>query len=88
MTVAVHSRNQSIRPYLHHLISYVLFLKWSDSLYAEQVVISKRRVKAADLIIRKRKVTEKSKAALDLITEQLTIENPTAGMSTAENDVN
>jgi stress response protein YsnF len=54
-------------------------------LYAEEVVISKRTVKVGDLIIRKRKVTEKSKADLDLITEQLTVENPTGGASSPEN---
>ena len=45
-------------------------------LYAEEVIISKRTVKVADLVIRKRKVTEKSKATVDLITEHLKIENP------------
>lgn len=48
-------------------------------LYAEQVVISKRMVKIADLTIRKRKVTETSKVNIDLITEELTIRNPTGG---------
>lgn len=56
-------------------------------LYVEQVVISKRTVKVGDLIIRKRKVTEKNKATVDLITEHLTIENPTGGASTSETDV-
>ncbi len=55
-------------------------------LYAEQVVISKRTVKVADLIIRKRKVTERRKVGIDLITEQLTVRNPTGGASTSEND--
>ncbi len=54
-------------------------------LYAEEVVISKRTVKVADLVIRKRKVTEKSKAALESITENLTVENPTDGASSPEN---
>jgi stress response protein YsnF len=47
------------------------------SLYAEQVVVTKRTVKVADLIIRKRKVTDKRKVGIDLITEQLTVQNPT-----------
>ena len=55
------------------------------SLYAEQVVISKRTVKVADLIIRKRKVTDKRKMGIDLITEQLTVRNPTGGASSADN---
>ena len=55
------------------------------SLYAEQVVISKRTVKVADLIIHKRKVTDKRKVGIDLITEQLTVRNPTGGASSADN---
>ena len=55
-------------------------------LYAEQIVVSKRTVKVADLIIRKRKVTETGKVGIDLITEQLTVRNPTGGASTSEND--
>ena len=55
-------------------------------LYAEQVVVSKRTVKVADLIIRKRKVTDKRKVGIDLITEQLTVQNPTRGTSTSDND--
>ena len=42
-------------------------------LYAEEVIISKRMVKVADLIIRKRNVTETSKVDIDLITEELTV---------------
>jgi stress response protein YsnF len=48
-------------------------------LYAEEVIISKRMVKVADLIIRKRNVTEPRKADIDLITEELTVKNPTGG---------
>jgi stress response protein YsnF len=48
-------------------------------LYAEEVIISKRMVKVADLIIRKRNVTETSKVDIDLITEELTVKNPTGG---------
>ncbi len=55
-------------------------------LYAEQIVVSKRTVKVADLIIRKRKVTDTRKVGSDLITEQLTVRNPTGGASTSEND--
>jgi hypothetical protein len=55
-------------------------------LYAEQVLVSKRTVKVADLIIRKRKVTDKHKVGIDLSTEQLTVRNPTGGSSASEND--
>jgi hypothetical protein len=54
-------------------------------LYAEEVVISKRMVKVADLTIRKRKVSERRKVDIDLITEQVTIQNPTGGSSSLEN---
>ena len=56
------------------------------SLYAEQIVVSKRTVKVADLIIRKRKVIETGKVGIDLITEQLTVRNPTGGASTSGNE--
>ena len=55
-------------------------------LYAEQLVVSKRTVKVAELIIRKRKMTETRKVGVDLITEQLTVRNPTADASGSEND--
>ena len=55
-------------------------------LYAEQIVISKRTVKLAELIIRKRKVTDTRKVGIDLITEQLTVRNPTGGASSSDND--
>ena len=55
-------------------------------LYAEQIVVSKRTVKVADLIIRKRNVTETRKVGIDLITEQLTVRNPTGGKSSSDND--
>ena len=55
-------------------------------LYAEQVVVSKRTVKVAELIIRKRKVTETRKVGVDLITEQLTVRNPTVDASASQND--
>jgi stress response protein YsnF len=56
------------------------------SLYAEQVVVSKKTVKIADLTIRKRKVTDTGKVGIDLITEQLTVRNPTGGALTSDND--
>ena len=56
------------------------------SLYAERIVVSKRTVKVADLIIRKRKVIETGKVGIDLITEQLTVRNPTGGASSADNN--
>src|SRR4029077_5086304 len=46
-------------------------------LYAEQVVVFKKTLKVAELIIRKRKVTETRKVDIDLITEKLTVRNPT-----------
>jgi stress response protein YsnF len=46
-------------------------------LYAEQIIISKRLVKIADLTIHKRKVTETRKVDIDDVTEELTIQNPT-----------
>ncbi len=56
-------------------------------LYAEQIVVSKKIVKIADLIIiRKIKVTETNKADVELITEQLTVRNPTGGASTSDKD--
>ena len=55
-------------------------------LYAVQIVVSKRTVKIADLIIRKRKVTEIRKVGNDLIIEQLTVRNPTGGALTSDND--
>jgi hypothetical protein len=38
-----------------------------------------RMVKVADLIIRKRNMTETSKVDIDLITEKLAVKNPTVG---------
>ena len=55
-------------------------------LYAEQVVVSKRTVKVADLIIRKRNVSDTRKVGIDLITEQLTVRNPTGNESSSIND--
>ena len=56
------------------------------ALYAEQIVVSKRTVKIADLIIRKRKVTEIRKVGNDLIIEQLTVRNPTGSHSKMMNN--
>jgi len=55
-------------------------------LYAEQVVVFKKTVKVAELIIRKRKVTETKKLDIDLITEKLTVRNPTGGASSSDDD--
>ena len=55
-------------------------------LFAEQVVVSKRTVKIADLIIRKKKMTHISKVGIDVITEQLTVRNPTGNESSSIND--
>ncbi|MEP6577004.1 MAG: hypothetical protein ABJB85_11305 [Nitrososphaerota archaeon] len=46
-------------------------------LYAEEVVISKRRVKVAELIIHKRKITKTTKVDTGRVVEELTIQNPT-----------
>jgi stress response protein YsnF len=46
-------------------------------LYTEEVVISKRRVKVAELIIHKRKVTHTRKIDIGRVVEELTIQNPT-----------
>ena len=46
-------------------------------LYAEEVIISKRRVKVAELIIRKRKITQTTKVDTGHVVEELTIQNPT-----------
>jgi stress response protein YsnF len=46
-------------------------------LYAEEVIISKRVVKVAELVIRKRKVTQTRKIDVGSIVEELTIQNPT-----------
>ena len=46
-------------------------------LYAEEVVISKRVVKVAELVIRKRKVTQTRKIDIGRVVEELTIQNPT-----------
>ncbi len=48
-------------------------------LYAEEVIMSKRMVKVADLIIRKRNMIETSKVDIGLVTEELTVKNPTGG---------
>lgn len=46
-------------------------------IYAEELIVSKRFVKVADITIRKRKVTEVSKVDVGTATEELTIRNPT-----------
>ena len=54
-------------------------------LYAEQVVVFKKTVKVAEMIIRKRKVSETRKVGINLITEKLTVQNPT-GAPSSDND--
>ncbi|MGB8159566.1 MAG: hypothetical protein WCE93_05410 [Nitrososphaeraceae archaeon] len=55
-------------------------------LYAEQIVVTKRTVKVAEIIISKRKVTDIRKVGIDLITEQLTVRNPTGDESSSDNN--
>ena len=45
-------------------------------LYEEQFEISKKIVKVAEIIIRKRRVTEKKKIDIDIIREEVTIKHP------------
>jgi stress response protein YsnF len=53
-------------------------------LYAEEVVVSKRLVKVADVKIRKRKVTQLRKIDVGAVTEELTIKNPTGSKASFE----
>jgi stress response protein YsnF len=53
-------------------------------LYAEEVVVSKRLVKVADVRIRKRKVTQLKKMDVGAVTEELTIQSPTGSKSSFE----
>jgi stress response protein YsnF len=53
-------------------------------LYAEEVVVSKRLVKVADVKIRKRKVTQLKKIDVGAVTEELTIKNPTGSNASFE----
>jgi stress response protein YsnF len=43
------------------------------SLYAEKIIISKRKVKVGEIIINKRKVTEDKKISFDLMREKITV---------------
>jgi stress response protein YsnF len=45
-------------------------------LYEEQLEISKKMVKVAEIVIRKRRVIEKKKIDIDIIREQTTIKHP------------
>ena len=54
-------------------------------LYAEQVVVFKKTDKVAENVISKRKVRETRKVGIDLISEKLTVRNPT-GASSSDND--
>jgi stress response protein YsnF len=53
-------------------------------LYAEEVVVSKRLVKVADVKIRKRKITQLKKIDVGAVTEELTIKNPTGSKASFE----
>jgi stress response protein YsnF len=53
-------------------------------LYAEEVVVSKRLVKVADVRIRKRKVIQLKKIDVGAVTEELTIQNPTGSKASFE----
>jgi stress response protein YsnF len=52
------------------------------SLYAEEIVVSKRLVKVADVTIRKRKVTHIEKIDVGTVTEELAVQNPTGSSPT------
>jgi len=45
-------------------------------LYEEQFEIIKKRVKVAEIVITKRRITEKKKVDIDIITEEVTLEYP------------
>jgi stress response protein YsnF len=45
-------------------------------LYEEQFEIIKKRVKVAEIVITKRRVTEKKKVDIDISTEEVTLEHP------------
>jgi stress response protein YsnF len=43
-------------------------------LYAEEIIITKRKVKVGEIIITKRKVTEVKKIDLDIVKEKITVD--------------
>ena len=45
-------------------------------LYEEQFEIIKKRVKVAEIVITKRRITEKKKVDIDISTEEVTLEYP------------
>jgi stress response protein YsnF len=45
-------------------------------LYAEDIIISKRKVKVGEVSIRKREITKDEKIRVNLITERITVKNP------------
>ena len=45
-------------------------------LYEEQFEVIKKRVKVAEIVITKRRVTEKKKVDIDISTEEVTLEYP------------
>lgn len=48
------------------------------TIWGEEIVIDKRKVKLGEFVIRKHEVTESKKIDVELITEKLTIHNPNA----------
>ena len=44
-------------------------------LYAEDIIISKRKVKVGEVVIRKREITKDEKIRVNLITERITVKN-------------
>jgi stress response protein YsnF len=45
-------------------------------LYAEEIIVSKRKVKVGEVVIRKREVTNDEKIQIDLVTENVFVKNP------------
>jgi stress response protein YsnF len=43
-------------------------------LYAEEIIITKRKVKVGEIIITKRKLTEVKKIDLDIVKEKVTVD--------------
>ena len=44
-------------------------------LYAEDIIISKRKVKVGEVVIRKREITKDEKIRVNLITERVSVKN-------------
>jgi stress response protein YsnF len=45
-------------------------------LYAEQLIITKKKVKIGEIVITKKEVTEEKKVNIDIVKERVTIEYP------------